>query len=450
MNRMTVWALPLALLLTGAAALAVYAQRPYVYAGVSVAGVSVAGHSRGEVYQLVSVRQQDYQGRRLHMYYGDEDFSLPAASLDYRLDVAGTADAAWQYGRSGPWWQRAGEIWTAARYGHDVPLRFSYNEAKLNAWLTRVAARVEAPARNATFNLDSGQIEPHQAGRHVELPELRRTVLAALAQPGVDRVPLTVTPVAPAVTDSDIKASGISKVVASYATTFNPADVNRSANIRLGAQKLSGTILYPGQVISFNDVVGPRDAAHGFKEALEIVNGEFVPGIGGGICQVSSTLYNVVLKAGLKIVERYNHSKPLQYVPLGRDATVVYGVLDFKFVNDTDRPLLLISETSGARLRMALLGAEGPDDEVEIVTAAQRPIPPKLIHKADNNLPAGEVKLEREGQPGYEVTTVRVVRREGREIRREVLGKDMYQADDTVLRVGVGSLPTGAAPRENR
>lgn len=448
MNRRAVLALPLALVLAAAAAAVVYAQQPYIYAGVSVAGVDMGGHSRDEVRQMVNMWQQDYQGRRLHMYYGDEVFSLAAASVDYRLDADGVVEAAWQYGRRGPLWQRLQEMWTAARHGHDVPLRFSYNEAKLNAWLAQVAAQVEAPARNATINLASGEIEPQQPGRHVELSQLRQTVLAALAQRDVDSVPLTVAPVEPAVTVSDIKASGVSTIVASYTTTFNSADVNRTANIILGVRKLNGTILYPGQVISFNDVVGPRDAAHGFKEALEIVNGEFVPGIGGGICQVSSTLYNVVLKAGLKVVERYNHSKPLQYVPLGRDATVVYGVLDFKFVNDTDRPLLLMGEVDGAKLRMVLLGPEKLDDEVEIVTAAQHPIPPKLIQKPDDALPAGEIKLEKDGRPGYEVTTVRVVRYHGREIRREVLSKDTYQADDAVVRVGTRTVRAGAAPQE--
>lgn len=450
MNRKTTVLLCVTVLLVVTAATVVYLYQPYVYPGVTVAGVDMGGRTRDEVRQIVSQWREDYRRRRLHMYYQDTVVFLKAAAFDYDLDVDGVADAAWWYGRRGPWWRRLAQVWTARRQGQDIPLCFKYDEGKLADALATVAARVEVPARNATLSVASGGIVPQQVGRRLDVARLRQEILAALPERDIDSIALPVTSVYPAITVSDIQASGISELVAAYTTTFDPADVNRTANIVLGAQKLNGTIIWPGETVSFNTLVGPRDKAHGFKEALEIVDGEFVPGIGGGICQVSSTLYNVALLANLRIVERYNHAKLLHYVPLGRDATVVYGALDFKFANDTVWPLLIMAEVDGPKLCIALFGPQKLDETVEIVTAHQRLIPPKVIKRLDERLYLGETKLEHPGQPGYEVTTVRVVRRGGREVKREVLSKDTYQADDTVVLVGTRVLPPDAPGQDNK
>jgi vancomycin resistance protein YoaR len=215
------------------------------------------------------------------------------------------------------------------------------------------------------------------------------------------------------------------------------------------ARRINGYILYPGQVFSFNQVVGPRDREHGFKEALEIVDGEFVPGIGGGVCQVSSTLYNAVLLANLAIVERTNHSKPLGYVGLGRDATVAYGALDFKFANDTGAPVVILAEAAKNRLTVGIVGREPLTVAVEIVAADRQVILPAVVKKQDPELYLGETRVDRQGKPGYEVTTLRVVRTGGREIRREVLARDRYQPENTVVKVGARLPPfarAGAGP----
>lgn len=129
-------------------------------------------------------------------------------------------------------------------------------------------------------------------------------------------------------------------VVASYTTYFNEADTGRNKNIELSTKAIHNTIVGTGDIFSFNTIVGPRTEETGYQPATEIVNGEFVMGIGGGICQTSSTLFNAVDQVGVKMVERHHHSLPIGYVPAGRDATVSYGSLDFKFENTTGVPLL--------------------------------------------------------------------------------------------------------------
>jgi vancomycin resistance protein YoaR len=130
-------------------------------------------------------------------------------------------------------------------------------------------------------------------------------------------------------------------VVASYTTNFNSSVVGRSKNIELSAESINNIIIGKGDIFSFNTTVGPSDAAHGYQQAPEILNGKLVDGIGGGICQTSSTLFNAVDKLGVKYVEKHHHSLNVGYVPKGRDATVSYGGLDFRFENTTGIPFLI-------------------------------------------------------------------------------------------------------------
>lgn len=135
--------------------------------------------------------------------------------------------------------------------------------------------------------------------------------------------------------------------MAQYSTRFDPTLANRTENIRLAAKALDGKLLAPGERFSFNNSVGERIAQAGYKEALIIEGNTYMPGLGGGVCQVSSTLYNVVLRAHLEVIERHPHSLPVNYVPPGKDATVSYPILDFKFRNSTDAYLLIRSSVVG-------------------------------------------------------------------------------------------------------
>jgi len=409
--------------------------------GVAVEGVSVGGLGREELGQLLTAWRQDYRSRRVVVYYGDMSFVLDAAGIGYDLDAAATADEAVACGRKGSLWTRLKSILAARREGCNIPVRVRYDEAKLAALIETWREAIDRPPRNAAISLEEGGLVPQEQGRRLDAAAARPLVLKALRQGGEVSLPLPVTPLYPDVTVADLRQTGIKEVWATFSTAFDAADVNRTPNIRLSARRINGHILYPGQVFSFNQVVGPRDREHGFKEALEIVDGEFVPGIGGGVCQVSSTLYNAVLLANLPIVERTNHSKPLGYVGLGRDATVAYGALDFKFANNTGAPLVILAETAKNKLTVGIVGREPLAVAVDIVAADRQVIPPAVVKKQDPGLYLGETKVDRQGKPGYEVTTVRVVRAGSREIRREVVARDRYLPENTVVKVGTRLPP---------
>jgi len=414
---------------------------PNIYKGVSVEGVDLSGRSREEVAQLLSLWQKTQHDKNIVLYYGDTIFKVDAASIDFDIDVNAALDAAFSYGRDGWWWERVNKIQTAAQNGYNISLGVKYNEVKLNSLIEHWQGLIERPASNATLSMVTGGLVPEQQGCRLETETLRPLVLGTFMKSEDNVVALPVTTLYPEVTAADLTRSGISQALSIYSTVFNNQDINRTANIKLAAWKVNGHIIYPGKIFSFNETVGPREKIYGFKEALEIVDGEFVPGIGGGICQLSSTLYNVVILANLNVVERYNHSKPLSYVPLGRDATVVFDALDFKFVNNTSGPLMIMAEINGNKLIVGIFGRSPIGESVEILSVEQERIPPGIIKKQDDGLYLGEFKIAKQGESGYGVTTVRVVRSGGQEVKREVLSKDRYLPDNTIIKVGTQIPP---------
>jgi len=408
----------------------------YVYNGVAIEGVDVGGKTRQEVAQMLTLWQQQYNNKTLTVYYGDTSFPIEAQHIDFAIDIDGTLEDVWNIGRRGSWTERLKNIKSAKSQGYRIPVRFKYNETKLAVLFDHWKDAIDRPPRNAALSIVTGDIIPQEPGRRLEVEMLRPALLYALRKPDSSNIPLPVTPIQPEITVADIAQTGVKEKLGLFTTAFDAKDANRTANIKLAARKINGHIVYPGQVFSFNETVGPRDKESGFKEALEIVDGEFVPGIGGGVCQVSSTLYNSSLLANLAIMERTNHSKPLVYVPIGRDATVVFGLIDFKFKNTFDFPVMIMAETDGNKLHIGLFGQQRFQGTVEIVSADRQVIPPAVIKRQDNGLYLGETKVDRQGKPGYEVTTIRVVRIQGKEVKREVLAKDRYLPEDTVVKVG--------------
>lgn len=412
-----------------------------VYAGVTIEGVSVGGHSQDEVAQLLEVWRQKRQKEKITVHYGNEFFLLAAENIDFDLDSTAMLTEVWNYGRDGFWWTRIKNIQQAKEQGYRVPLRVKYNEDKLAKYIETWKAVLERTPRNATVSILSGGVITQQEGVRLEAAAVKPAVIQGFLTGDETSVSLPVEVVQPEVTVADISRLGITMPWGIYTTSFQADDTDRTANIRIAADKINGTMISPGETFSFNDVVGPRELSRGFKPALELVNGELVPGVGGGICQVSSTLYNAALLSDLHIVERYNHSKPLGYVPLGRDATVVFGVLDFKFTNDTQEPIMIMAEIQEGKLCVGILGKSKLKKSVEVVAAEKKTILPQEVKREDNQLYLGETEVENPGKPGYEITTMRVVKYKGQELRRETISKDNYLPEDKIIKMGTQLPP---------
>ncbi|HHP50558.1 MAG TPA: hypothetical protein ENM97_01425 [Moorella mulderi] len=284
-------------------------------------------------------------------------------------------------------------------------------------------------------------VVPSRDGRGPDLEAAYPQLLSILESSQDLRIRLPSKTLPPKRSTKDVESMGVDSLLAQFTVNFDHSSANRVQNITLATKAFDGLFVAPGQVISFNEVVGPRSAEAGYREAPTIIENKFVDTVGEGICRVSSTLYNAVLLAGLKIVERHNHALPVGYVPLGRDATVFYGYLDFKFQNNTEKYLYLRAVVGPDYITIKIYGHHLYKRPVEIRTWVTEVIPFKVIRKEDPGLERGKVVVEQKGQEGYRVRGERIIGGS-----KEALPESLYIPVEEIIRMGTKEVPTPPQP----
>ncbi len=241
---------------------------------------------------------------------------------------------------------------------------------------------------------------------------------------------------------SDADLNQITDVVFSFSTRFPKRQYSRNSNIKLASSKLNGVILLPNERLSFNGTVGERTIAKGFKLAGVYKNGKHDTGIGGGICQVSTTLYNACIFSDLKIIRRSNHSMPVAYVPLGRDATVDFGNLDLVIQNDKPYPIAISSAFVPGMLTFRVLGKKDPGLTVKLMQEGGKSWDMGTRTVQDPKLPPGERNVIEKGSRGHSITTYRLVYKNGVLVDKHLLNRSYYGGGERIVAVG----PTAPAP----
>ncbi len=412
--------------------------------GVWVEDVPVGGRTVEEAVALLRARVDARFSRpitvRVSVRGWTRVWRRTARSLGFEPDLARAVGEAYAVGRAGSPWERLRARWRL--WQEPVVLRVPVRRRpeRLEAFLSGVARAVHEPPRDARFVVVDGEVRilPGRDGIALDTVAARHAVVRAVGE-GRGAVAVPLRTVRPGLTTEEAARMGMREVVAEFRTRLVP-NPDRTHNIVLTARRLRGRLLRTGEVFSFNAAVGPRTRARGFRPAPVILNDEFVPGDGGGVCQVSSTLFNAALLADLTVLSRTNHSIPVGYLPLGRDATVVYGTVDLRFRNDGP-PLLLWAEVRGGEVRVRFYGQKPPDRRIDIVVTDVVRIPPPegQVVRVDPELPEGTVEIL-PPRPGFRATTWRIVRERGRVVRREVVARSVYRPVPAIVRMGARSL----------
>ncbi|HEY6067272.1 MAG TPA: VanW family protein, partial [Gaiellaceae bacterium] len=267
-----------------------------------------------------------------------------------------------------------------------------------------------------------------------------KALLSAILSPDARLAKISVTPLAVSRTTEQAQAMGIVGLVGSY-ETFYGGDANRINNVQLVSHLIDGTLIGPGATFSFNGTTGERSAAKGFLEAPVIINGEVTTGLGGGVCQVSTTVFNAAYEAGLPIVERTNHALYISHYPQGRDATVNYPDVDLKFRNDTGGWLLLRTWVGSSSLTVALYGTP-THRRVETETrplVITGPAPTKDVR--DPTMFKGEKVVEQTGEPPRSTSVRRKVYDAAGKLLTDATFYSSYRGEPTVVRVGTKPKP---------
>ena len=238
----------------------------------------------------------------------------------------------------------------------------------------------------------------------------------------------------PEITISDLGEDIFGTKLGTATTIYDSTNINRATNIDIACEKINGIILEPGETFSFNKIVGERTVKNGFKEALIYNGGEVDYGIGGGICQISSTLYNAVLKANLDIVERKNHSMTVSYLPVGQDASVSYGSIDFKFTNSRTYPIKIIATANTGIITISVLGVlEEQEYVVTLETEILETTNYKTTYEYSSSIPAGKEEIKQVGKNGYKCSTYKILSLGEKEISRTLLSTDTYKSQKEII-----------------
>lgn len=408
-----------------------------VVVGVRVGGVSLAGLDRREAISLLQKRFPQPRPDSILAFVAPdgETWKVRHEQIGWLNDYEQAVDRAMAVGKQVRLPQDLAAFFKLARGGVNLSLPTRFDEQAVRTVLTEIAAGYHREPQDARVVFQDGAVTilPDSPGYVIDIEQ---TVARLRAAPVTTcRLLLAVDTVQPALTAEDLR--DVNARLSIFATRFDAGDEARTHNLKLAAGLLDHRLVLPGEVFSFNEVVGPRTQNRGFVHAPVLVGSRLTNGVGGGICQVATTLYNAVLLAGLPVVDRTGHTRPVPYAPPGRDATVVQDVIDFRFRNDRRHSVLITAHTSENTLVVALYGhAEDAQNTSFRTETVRKVLPAPSIYRVDPSLKPGEMKIADPGRDGYILTTYEVMLVNNREVHRAVVAERRVSPRPAVILTG--------------
>lgn len=298
--------------------------------------------------------------------------------------------------------------------------------------IDKIYSEVHKEAKNAYYTKDPFQVYPHVDGVDFDLEAAREMLKEDKEEYVID---LKIT--TPEITTNRIGSEAFPDLLSTFSTKYDASNTPRTTNLKLAMNKLNGVVVSPGETFSYNKTLGKRTAEAGYREAGGFAGGRVVQTLAGGICQISSTLYDAVVYANLEIVERHNHMFLAGYVGAGKDATVVYGAYDFKFKNTRKYPIMLKTSIGSGVARIDVFGIkEDVEYEVEISSKILSYTPFKVVRENDSSLAPGKERVAQNGMNGCKSITYKILKLNGKEVSRTVLSSDTYDPMNKIIKVG--------------
>lgn len=412
-----------------------------IYPGITVQEVNLGGMTKEEAKnKLIETFETAIGNKKLPIKIGDKQYELIYSDIIPKYNIDETINKAYNFGKNNGNFKKYFIIKSGNSTKNEISLEFSYDEEKLKAYEEKLQIDVNQEAKNATININGNSItvKSEIEGRTVNLETLNQKIKENINGEinSDNRVTLDVELTKPKVTKEDL--SKIKGLMGTFSTSYATSAPGRCNNIEIATKAVNGTVVMPGEVFSFNDIVGPRTVERGYQEAGTYVGNKVEPGIGGGICQVSTTLYRAAMRANIRSVERLNHSMSVGYAKPGLDATVSYGYLDYKFKNTYDFPIYIQGITGGKNVTYNIYGDPIAlnGKTYDMVSEILETIPPETKVVPDSTLPEGKEVSEGTAMTGYKAKSYQITYEKGVEVNREVVSTDTYSSVGIVVRKG--------------
>lgn len=407
-----------------------------IYSGIKIDGYDVGEKTKKEALEYLELSKGlETNKKHMNLIYEDTVYTIGLEDLGFKYDFESAVDRAYNQGRIGSFIDKLRSIKKVKDHGMNIPLESDYEKEKVDIIVGNISQEMNKEPIEAVFEFNGGNIKITEEvlGRKLKEDELRKDINENIYK--LDDLDISFQEIEPKITKQLL--SRINGVIGEYSTSFKTSTQDRAENIRLSAKSLRGKMLLPGEEFSYNNTTGPRESKFGYKEANVIMDGELIPGVGGGVCQTSTTMYNALLLSNLTITERHKHSLPPTYVKYGQDAAVADGYLDLKFRNDFDYPIYIDTKTTSDRVYIYIYGdVESKDYTIKIEPEIIETIQAKVEEIYDESLKPGEKILTQKGRTGYKVKTYKSIIKNGKVISKNEITSDYYRERNYIYKVG--------------
>lgn len=409
----------------------------YYYKGIFVDGIKISGLTKEKALDVLENEfSNKYPAKTISLIYQDNSWKITLIDIDYRYDFETTLNYAYAIGRQGNIFDRLKAINNLKKTPVNLITPSKYDIKRLDDILKKIKKDIDYSGISSTYDYNYGKIKytGDTDGRFFDMDTNSKLIRTRLLNRNFDDISLIVQIQKPSITVEDVK--DIRDTLGSYTTKFNSGNYSRAHNIELAGKKINNYLLKPGEEFSMDSALGPRTAQFGFMQAPIIMKSEVVPGTGGGVCQVASTLYNAVLLSRLQVTSRVNHSIALSYVPPGQDATISEGYIDLKFKNNRDYTICIVSQIKDGILTVKIIGkrAQNEGNAVLRPVIVQEYDPPDPEYAINDSLSDGDIFIKTHEKKGLKVILYRdIYNQQGELIDSEKISQDIYKPIRGVL-----------------
>jgi len=419
------------------------AEEDRIYTHIYIHEVSVGGMSRTEAEAALMERfQPGLEARKIsYAVNGEVKAEFTFADFGAAFDFGELVDSALEYSHLRNLPRRIARLLGRPHEITDSP-HLIFNPERMEDVMAKLSKALDKTPRNAAFAEENGYlvVKEEQSGHGVDIEAAAIATQEILSTLQDGLIELTIKTVQPRYTTSDFEFT--KSVLGYYETPYlHGEEDSRTRNVRRASQRIHNQVLYPGETFSAGATIAANDPASGYETAIVLVRGEPVEDVGGGVCQVVTTLYNAVLRAELEVVQRHNHSARVSYVDLGFDATVAGDYFDLKFKNNTPHPLLIVSRTKNGILHVGIYGyeARNPGRSLRFAARQVELIPPGPYREVvDPSVPLGEKFVTLESQMGYRIELYKYVYMHGRRVEEVKINTSVYKPLQGVIAIGAG------------